>query len=307
MTRIRTFSVGALLLNALAWIGAVEAVSVPGCQTVAPLQKNLTTVRTAEITVPASPFGIIYAHQPNIAFVALKTTLGVLNTSAFIPSLIHEIPLPAANGGAGIALTHNGRYVLVTMPITALIVVDAAKAVAGSADAVVGVLNGVAAAGASAIEVTISRDDKYAFVSQEYGSPQTDLRGTIEVFELHRPAANGTVSGTYVGYLVLGDLVVGTALSPDGGLLYATSETASSNTTQGTLSVIDVEKLKTDPSKALISTPAAGCAPVRVIVSRDGQVVWLTARESNALLAFDASKLISDPSAALLASVLVGT
>ena len=308
---ISSLSVGQLLADALAWIGAVGAVIVPSCQIVAPPQKNLTSVRTAEITVPAHPFGVAYAQQNDIAFVALNTSLGVLNTSAFTPILIHEIPLPApyvgVSGALGIALTHSGHHVLVTASSIALIVVDAAKASTGSPDAVVGVLNGTAAAGDSAIEVTITGDDKYAFISQEYGSPQTSGRGTIEVFELQRPAANGTVFGTYVGYLILGDAVVGTAISPDGRILYATSETASSNTTQGTLSVIDVEKLKTDPSKALISNVTAGCGPVRVLVSRDNQVVWVTARESNALLAFDAFKLIADQKAALLTSVQVGT
>ena len=308
---LRIFSVGLLLAGTLAWIVAVEAVSVPGCQTVAPPEKNLTNVRTAEITVPAHPFGVVYARQKDIAFVALNTSLGVLNTSAFIPSLIHEIPLPAQYvsplGSTGIALTHDGRHVLVTAFSAALIVVDVVKAVTGSPDAVVGVLNGTAAAGVTAIEVSTSRDDRYAFVSQEFGSPQTGGRGTIEVFKLERPAANGTVSGTYVGYLILGNSVVGTALSSDGRTLYATSEMASNTTTQGTLSVIDVEKLKTDPSKALISKVIAGCGTVRVIVSRDDQTVWVTARESNALLAFDAPKLISNQSAALLASVQVGT
>ena len=308
---LRSFSVGLLLAGTLAWIVAVEAVSVPGCQTVAPPEKNLTNVRTAEITVPAPPFGVVYARHKDIAFVALNTTLGVLNTSAFIPSLIHEISLPAQYvsplGSTGIALTHDGRHVLVTAFSAALIVVDVVKAVTGSPDAVVGVLNGTAAAGVSAIEVSTSRDDRYAFVSQEFGSPQTGGRGIIEVFKLERPAANGTVSGTYVGYLILGNSVVGTALSSDGRTLYATNEMASNTTTQGTLSVIDVEKLKIDPSKALISRVTAGCGTVRVIVSRDDQTVWVTARESNALLAFDAPKLISNQSAALLASVQVGT
>ena len=308
---ISNFSVGQLLIGALAWIGTAGAVTIPSCQNVAPPEKNLTSVRTTEITVPAPPFGVVYAQQNDIAFVTLNTSLGVLNTSAFTPSLIHEIPLPASyvsvSGGTGIALTHNGLYVLVTASSNALIVVDAAKAATGSPEAIVGVLNGTAAAGDSAIEVTTSGHDDYAFVSQEYGSPQTSGGGTIEVFKLQRPATNGAVSGTSVGYLVLGDAVVGTALSPDGRILYATSELASSNTTQGTLSVIDVEKLKTNPSKALISSVAAGCGPVRVLVSRDNQVVWVTARESNALLAFDASMLVSDQNAALLASVQVGT
>ena len=308
---VSALSIGPSLTLALIWIVAVKAVSVPGCQTVAPPEKNLTSVRTAEVSVPASPFGVVYAQQNDIAFVALNTSLGVLDTSAFIPSLIHKILLPASDlslsGATGIALTHNGRYVLVTTFSTTVVVVDVGKAAAGNLDAVVGVLNGTAVAGHSAIEVTITRDDKYAFVSQEDGSQQTGGRGTIEVFQLHKPTANGTISGKYVGYLVLGDLVVGTALSHDGRILYATSETAPNSTTQGTLSVIDVEKLKTHPSKALITNVQAGCGPVRVIVSRDDQVVWVTARESNSLLAFNASKLISNPNTALLAAVQVGT
>ena len=42
-------------------------------------------------------------------------------------------------------------------------------------------------------------------------------------------------------------------------------------------------------------------------MSRNNQVVWVTARESNALLAFDASRLVSNRTTALLASVQVGT
>ena len=299
-------SIGFLLASGL---GCINAISVPGCQTVAPPQKNLTSVHTTNTTVSANPFGIVYyTHQDDIAFVALNTTLGVLDTGAFNPRLIHQIPLPASiEGAAGIALTRNGRYVLVTASGTPLVLVDAAKAATGNPDAVVGVLNGVAAAGDSAIEVSVSRDDRYVFVSQEYGSRQTAGRGTIEVFKLQKPTVNATVSGMYVGYLPLGSSVVGTALSPDGQILYATSELASSNSSEGTLSVIDVGKLETKPGTALMSTAPAGCGPVRVIVSQDGRVVWVTARESNALLAFSASKLLSEPDAALLASVQVGT
>lgn len=299
------------LVGTLAWIIAVEAVISPGCQTVAPLQKNLTSVRTANISVPGYPFGVAYAQQNDVAFVALDASLGVLNTSAFVPTLIHEIPLSTSSvsvrGGAGIALTHDGRHVLVTATRTALIVVDVAKAVAGSPDAVVGILDGIAAAGVSAIEVSVTRDDRYAFISQEYGSRQTGGRGTIEVFKLKESVANGTVSGTYIGYLTLDYAVVGTALSSDSRSLYATSESALNSTIQGTLSVINVQKLKSDPINALISQVTAGCQPVRVIVSRDDRIVWVTARGSNALLAFDASKLVfNQSSAALLASVQVG-
>ena len=50
----------------------------------------------------------------------------------------------------------------------------------------------------------------------------------------------------------------------------------------------------------------AGCSPVRVIVSAAGGVVWVTARESDALLGFSAARLRSVPARALIARVAVG-
>lgn len=297
------------LAVAVAWFGAVTAQVVFACQTAPPPQKNLTDVRTSLVSVPADPFGVVYALHEDVAFVALDDNLGVLDTTAFTPSLLHQIPLPVkefGSGAAGIALTNDGRHVLVTLN-TAAAIVDAAKAAAGSVDVVVGALNGTA--GNSAIEITITQDNEYAFVSQEYGTNRTGYRGDIEVFQLHKPTANGSVAGTYIGELTLGDAVVGTALSPNGRYLYATSEVAViiNGTQQGALTVIDVETLKTNPSQAILSNAIAGCAPVRVIVSSDGKVLWVTARQSNKLLAFNASKLLSDPNDALLAAVEVGT
>jgi hypothetical protein len=279
---------------------------VPNYQTTAPQEKTLNNVRTTNLSVSSPPFGLVYSLHKNVAFVALNQSLGVLNTTTFTPRLLHEIPFPAAyfipTGAAGITLTHDGRHVLVSLGRGA-IVIDVARAVKGSSDAVVGALNGTA--GIGAIEVITTLDDKYAFVSQEYGTTLGN-RGNIEVFRLHKPGANGSMSSAYIGNLTLDELVVGTALSPNGSILYATSE-QSNGTKQGTLSIIDVEILKKTPSNALLSKATAGCGAVRVAVSPDGKTVWVTARESNHLLAFDAAKLITNSSDALLASVQVGT
>jgi hypothetical protein len=48
----------------------------------------------------------------------------------------------------------------------------------------------------------------------------------------------------------------------------------------------------------------AGCSPARVISSAG--TVWVTARDSNSLIAFSAARLVSDPKHALLARVAVG-
>ncbi|MCJ1356695.1 MAG: hypothetical protein MMC33_006690 [Icmadophila ericetorum] len=305
--------IGWWLAIAIIFLAAVRAVSLPGCQIVAPQQKTLNEVRTARFGVPNLPFGLVYAFQKDIAFVSLDSTLGVLNTSTFAPSLIHQIPLPAAyvnlGGALGLALTKNGQYILVSIG-PGLLVVNVARAVAGSPDAVVGALNGTTGnqmPGNGAIEVTVSLDDKYAFVSQEYGSIPDVTPGNIDVFKLDKPTSNGSVSGIARGYLSLGYAVVGTALSPDGSILYAASEQISISSPQGSLSVIDVKTLQVNPAEALLSNVPSGCGPVRIIVSSDGKIVWVTARESNHLLAFDAAKLMLDPGEALLASVQVGT
>jgi hypothetical protein len=297
------------LTVAVAFFGTIGAVSIPDCQITAPNQTTLNSVNTSLISVPPVPFGLVYSLHNDIAFVALNNTLGVLNTTTFTPSLIHVISLPATyttlDEAGGITLTHDGRHVIVSLGLGA-IVVDVAKAVEGSSAAVVGALNGTA--GTGAIEVIVTPDDEYAFVSQEYGNNKTQFHGAIEVFSLEKPSANGSVSSTYIGYLALGDAVVGTALSPNGSILYATSEiaTLAANATQGSISIIDVETMKTDPSNALISvvTPV-GCGTVRILATED--TVWVTARESNHLVGFDAAKLISNPSEALVASVQVGT
>jgi DNA-binding beta-propeller fold protein YncE len=75
----------------------------------------------------------------------------------------------------------------------------------------------------------------------------------------------------------------------------------------GQLWVIDAARAEISAIGAVLSHAAAGCQPVRVVVSPDGRTVWVTALQSNALLAFSAAGLESDPSNALKAVVRVGS
>lgn len=306
---------------------ATAAISVPSCANASTLQEaTLNNVRTASLNIHGNPFGMVYAtRQKDIAFFTIDrnvtvSTLNVLNTSSFPPTLIHQYSLePAAyvngEGALGVALSNDGRYLFLAAGPGALIV-DTARAANGLPAAIVGTLNGTTATqkpGTDAIEVTISKDNKYAFVSQEYGYDEygkvgPPTRGNINVFKLHYHH-NGTITGTPVGFVELGYLVVGTALSPNGRLLYATSESyVHTGSGQGFLSVLDVKTLETNPSEAVLATNiTAGCSPVRIIVSRDGRTVWTTSRASNYLLGFDAAALLSAPNNALRASVEVGT
>jgi DNA-binding beta-propeller fold protein YncE len=72
------------------------------------------------------------------------------------------------------------------------------------------------------------------------------------------------------------------------------------------LSVLDVVRAATDPTHAVVTTVDAGCSPVRVVASIDGTTVWVSARGSNAVIAFWADKLRTDPAPATAATVAVG-
>jgi DNA-binding beta-propeller fold protein YncE len=298
-------------ITTYATIGA--AVSLPACQSIAPPQQTIN-IQTTNVTLNNSPFGIVYARK-DIAFVGAGANVALLNTSTFPPVLINTLPTPFGTerfAVAGLAISRDKRILYLSSGPGA-IVIDVEKAIAGGAGSIVDYLNGTV--GTSSIETTLSLHSEYAFVSQEYGSTATGLNGAIEVFRMHH-TRNGSVSNIYVGYIELDLSVVGTALSPDGKRLYATSEnvldsissTGTYNVSAtGTLSVLDVEILKTNPSEALLASVDAGCGPVRVAVSHDGKLVWVTARESNMLLAFNAAKLETNSSDALVASVQVGT
>jgi DNA-binding beta-propeller fold protein YncE len=131
------------------------------------------------------------------------------------------------------------------------------------------------------------------------------------VFRLRQALVHGFGKSDFVGTIPAGLAPVGLAVSPDGRRLYATSEAQrgarpSGLGSPGTLAVIDVRRAETDPAGSVVTTVVAGCSPVRVAVSADGSLVWVTARGSDSLLGFSTVRLISDPVHALVARVRVG-
>ena len=79
------------------------------------------------------------------------------------------------------------------------------------------------------------------------------------------------------------------------------------NSGMGTLAVVDMLKARAKPGRSVVKQQVnAGCGSARVITSLHGQDVWVTAAGGNALEAFSAAKLLSDPGHALVARVAVG-
>lgn len=283
-----------------------RALPSPGCSTATANSPLLRGVSTAMVAVPGTPFGVAVTPDGRWAFVAQGASIVVLRTgSSLAPVKVATIPMPVSRSPAaganlvlGDTLTPDGRYLLAAAGSGAA-VVSVADAEQGRADAVLGVLSDPHG-GLGAIEVAVSLDGDYAFVTQEDSD-------RAAVFNLRRALTQGFGAADFVGTIPLGVAPVGMAVSPD-GWLYVTSEVRTPRTrnNQGTLTVINLARAETDPSASVVATVAAGCNPVRVVTSAGGQLVWVTARESDDLLCFAADRLLSDPARALVAIVRVG-
>lgn len=287
---------------------AALALALTGCGAADPTQaRELANVSFQR--VPGPPFGVAATRDGRYAFVDLVTgRVLVYSTSGPEPQLIRSIRVPG--GAVGCSLTRDGRLLLVADGHGAA-VVSVARAEQGAADPVLGTLSPprtVHLRADGAIETASSADGSYVFVSLEYGSPG----GAIAVYRIGSTSAPRFGPADYIGAITLGDAVVGSALSPNGRYLYVTSELSRAAglarlRRDGTLSVLGVAAAEHHPAQAVLRTVPADLQPVRVAVSPNGSVVWVTARASDRLLAFSSAKLLSDPAAALLADVTVGT
>jgi DNA-binding beta-propeller fold protein YncE len=282
--------------------GAAPAVpdGAPGCSTATASAATLRTVPTSLEPVPGTPFGVVVTADGRWSFVSMPSTgsVGVFRIGRpALPSLVRQVG--TSGQPLGEALTPGGRYLLAADGADGAVVINVSRAESGGAHALAGTLGSGSADGA--IEVAVSPDDRFAFVSLE------DL-ASIAVYNLQRGLAEGFSAPDLVGMIPVGMAPVGLAVSPDGRWLYATSELArgASRYGQGTLTVISLDRAETDPAGSVVSTVDAGCSPVRVITSADGGVVWVTARESDRLLGFAAARLRTDPARSLIASVQVG-
>ena len=276
---------------------ALPALPVPGCSTAVATAKTLPGVHSAQVNVGNAPFGVVTTADGKFSFVTLANSVAVLsNGSPLSPTLTHVLSAPGANGSE--QLTNNGKYLLVAANSGA-IVYDVAAATDGG-NAVVGTLT--SPFGSGAVKVALSADDRFAFVTLENSA-------ALVVFNLRNALANGFgASDVVVGKVPLEPQPVGMAISPDHRWLYVVSRLRNNapDPSEGTISVIDLNRAETTPSSAVVSTASAGCSPVRIITSPDGRYVWVTSRESDMLLGFSAAALRSRPSRSLLARVSVG-
>jgi serine/threonine-protein kinase len=271
------------------------AAVLPGCGTAVATAPALSKVRTARVSVGGNPFMVEAAPGGTYSFVTLGNSIAVLkNGGSLAPTVFSTFSAPGAKRGE--AITPNGKYLLAAAGSGA-IVINVADAEQGSGSPITGMLT--SPYGKGAVEVAISPDNKFAFVTLQDSADMV-------VFNLASALTNGFGPSDVVGRIKLGQQPVGMAISPDGNWLYVTSmaRIKTPHPSQGTITVIDLHRAEVKPSSAVTSVATAGCSPVRVLAS--GDHVWVTSRESDTLLCFSATSLRSNPAHSLIARVNVG-
>ena len=182
------------------------------CDTAVAAAPVLGAVSQAAVQVPGSPFSVVATADGRWSFVTLNSAVEVLSNRSPAPVADRQVSVPGTPQGE--QLTSDGRYLLVADGSGA-VVIDVARAEDGAAGAVLGTLS--SPAGRGAVEVAVSPDDRFAFVTLE-------LSDSLAVFDLHKALASGFGPADFVGTVPLGTAPVGLAVSPDGRWIYATSE-----------------------------------------------------------------------------------
>jgi DNA-binding beta-propeller fold protein YncE len=272
---------------------AGATLAAPGCTTKTATAGTLAKAHGHLATVGGKPVDTVVTSH-GYGFVALSTALGVLQTSRPVPRLIRSIPLPEA---FGVALTQDQKYLLVAgqSGLTVFRVSDLEHGLSTPVGTLTSPGDG------HAVQVAVSSDGKYAFVTLQSS-------GRVAVFSLRRALKSGFGPADLKGLIPVAARPTGIAASPDGHYVYVASglATPASASGQGSLTVIDTLRAERAPASSVVRVVKAGCGPARIAISKDSRYIWVTAGGSNALLAYSAIKLLTNPRHALIARVAVG-
>ena len=310
----------------LVLLSLVGCASRPGTTSSAPAGTPDCNAPSRETSVTVSAPGNPFQALPSVdgCWVFVSITRGANENSAIAVyrrsqgTLSFARELRIAGSPAGMALTSDGTL-LVVADNDRVAFIDTERLVTGRSGAILGYLVDPAAKGR--VYASVTPDDKFAFIADENSA-------TVSVIDLAKARSSGFNASSTVGKIPTGAAPIAMVFSPDRKLVYITSQRAPASlgwpieckreannaandltpvNPEGAIHVVDLARAETNPAQSTIGSIAAGCSPVRLVLSSDGKRAYVTARNSNALLAFDTNKLISEPRGALIARVPVGT
>jgi len=277
---------------------------------------------TTHLEMPGRPFEPVITTDGCWIFVTLTQgdratggALAAVRRANGVLSIARTIPLQGNPTGA--VLTRDGKL-LVVADGGYLAFIDAARLEAGSENPVLGYMGNGSPVGF--IYVTVTADDRYLIASAERAQ-------AVIVIDLDSARAGGFRDRGIVAKLDVGNAPIAVTLSRDERFLYTTSEAAlpdwnwprtcqpenrnvrpnAGNHPPGAIIIFDFATALRDPAHAEAARVPAGCNPVRLVLSPDGRVAYVSARDDNTLLAFDTDLLVNDPAHALLGRAQVGT
>jgi DNA-binding beta-propeller fold protein YncE len=277
----------------------VAALTIPGCGAATATSRTVHVRNKLNPILDGShPFGLAVTPDGKFVFAVTGINVEVFAASGLRLTMLRSYPLlgvTTATPAAGATLTEHGKILLVAIGNGIDVLnVAAMETATGTVD--MGTLTVPNLTGyGRGVQVAATWNGRFAYVALQF-------RSQVAVFNLQQAVSTGNFSsGVYLGSLNVGAQPVGVTLSPGDKTLYIASFGAADG--QGALSVVSVGAAQ-HPATAAIKQVKGLCNPARIAVA--GGTVWVTTRQANYLLGFSAAKLLTEPSKALTAKVLIG-
>ena len=234
------------------------------------------------VALPAHPFSVVPTRDGAWLFVSLSNgtdhdggSIALLRRQGSI--FVLERSVPFRGRPAGLAMSHDGRHLAMATD-DATLLFDTGRLVSSRGDPLLARFGGQS----GAIYVAFSPDDRMLAVSEEKA-------GAVRLIDLSWPDGPRTE-------ITVGRAPVGLAFGPDGHWLYVTSEVGDAGggascpapSGEGGVApgVVSTIGLPGDRAPFLAATVEAGCGPVRVVLSKDGAVAFVSLRGDNEVAAF---------------------
>jgi len=274
------------------------------------------------VSLQGHPFSTIASRDGCWLFVSVtssnpRSANGVAMLSRADGHITLKKVFPVESSPTGMVITHDGKLLIVADD-EYVVFMDVMRMTSGHGDPILGYISDGRSSGS--VYANVTADDKFLFVSDE----NTEK---ITVINLEKARAEGFKETAKVGTIPVGTAPIALTFSPDGKWLYTTSQlapkslnwpvackpegsdpaTAKEEYAQGAIIVVDAVRAQTDPANSIVANVPGGCSPVRLAISPSGDRVYVTARNSNSLLAFDTGKMRSDSEHAQVGKVPVGS
>ena len=291
------------------------------------------TPASFQIDLPGAPFGVVVSRDQRWVFVsltrgdaehgrALRCCGMIMGESSWYRTV------PMDHSPTGIVLTHNGDM-LIAAATDSVVFFDTQRLETGSSDAAFQWVS--SGENAESIYVNVTADDKTLFISDEAAARITvmdldRIRSLGRIGrELKRVNAPDVALAAIIGRIPAGLAPIALTFSKDQRWLFTTSQIAPAawgwpsvleregirpnrgKVPEGAVIVIDIAKARTNAADSVVARVPAGGSPVRLALSPDGRRLFVSARNSNAALAFDTTELITDPKHAKPAKIPVGS